>query len=244
MQQGFVIQTNQLFGGNGISMTSYNGSAAVSNLTIDLDGSSLSVGSDGIKISDSGVSNAMLAGSITAAKLAGSIPADKLNLGNGVEESGGNLIVSLDGATLALGAGGLSVAAGGIGATQLASDSVVSAKIADGAIDSAAYIADSLITNAKLAGSIANAKLANSTISFARKVDTEDSYDFLYFMIDGQVQAEWSGNSDWTIEEYEIEEGLHTIEWTYVSNWRNKKSIYYFFNYSKCICIIEFRKKN
>ena len=57
--------------------------------------------------------------------------------------------------------------------------------------------------------------LANSTISFARKVDTEDSYDFLYFMIDGQVQAEWSGNSDWTIEEYEIEEGLHTIEWTY-----------------------------
>ena len=54
----------------------------------------------------------------------------------------------------------------------------------------------------------------NSTISFARKVDTEDSYDFI-FMIDGQVQAEWYGNSDWTIEEYEIEEGLHTIEWTY-----------------------------
>jgi len=157
---------NSLSAGNGISMSSYNGSAAVSNLTIDLDGSSLSVGSDGIKISDSGVTNAMLAGSIAAAKLAGSIPADKLNLGNGVEESGGNLIVSLDGATLALGAGGLSVASGGIGATQLASDSVVSAKIADGAIDSAAYIADSLITNAKLAGSIANAKLANSSVSF------------------------------------------------------------------------------
>ena len=111
---------NSLSAGNGISMSSYNGSAAVSNLTIDLDGSSLSVGSDGIKISDSGVTNAMLAGSIAAAKLAGSIPADKLNLGNGVEESGGNLIVSLDGATLALGAGGLSVASGGIGATQLA----------------------------------------------------------------------------------------------------------------------------
>ncbi len=156
---------NSLSAGNGISMSSYNGSAAVSNLTIDLDGSSLAVSSDGIKISDSGVTNAMLAGSIAAAKLAGSIPADKLNLGNGVEESGGNLIVSLDGATLALGAGGLSIAAGGVGSTQLASDSVVSAKIADGAIDSAAYIADGLITSAKLAGSVANAKLANSSVS-------------------------------------------------------------------------------
>ena len=148
---------NSLSAGNGISMTSYNGSAAVSNLTIDLDGSSLAVGSDGIKIADSGVTNAMLAGSIQASKL---------SLGNGVENSSGSLIVSLDGGTLALGAGGLSVADAGIGASQLAADSVVSAKIADGAIDSAAYIADSLITNAKLAGSIANAKLANSSVSF------------------------------------------------------------------------------
>ena len=138
---------NSLSAGNGISMTSYNGSAAVSNLTIDLDGTSLSVGTDGIKIADSGVSNAMLAGSIGA---------DKLSLGNGVENSSGSLIVSLDGGTLALGAGGLSVASGGIAAAQLAADSVVSAKIADGAIDSAAYIADGLITNAKL---------SNSTIS-------------------------------------------------------------------------------
>ena len=157
---------NSLSGGNGISMSSYNGSSAVSDLTINLDGTSLSVSSDGLKVKDGGVTNAMLAGSIAASKLAGSITADKLTLGNGVENNSGSLIVSLDGATLALGAGGLSVAAGGIGATQLASDSVVSAKIADGAIDSAAYIADSLITNAKLAGSIANAKLANSSVSF------------------------------------------------------------------------------
>jgi hypothetical protein len=149
---------NSLSGGNGISMTSYNGSAAVSNLTIDLDGSSLSVGTDGIKISESGVGTSQIADSaVTALKLAGSIPADKLTLGNGVENNSGSLIVSLDGTTLALGPGGLSVNAGGIGASQLASDSVVSAKIADGAIDSAAYIADSLITNAKL---------ANSSVSF------------------------------------------------------------------------------
>ena len=98
-----------------------------------------------------------LVGTITNAQLAGSIGADKLSLGNGLENNSGSLIISLDGGTLALGADGLSVEDGGIGASQLAADCVVSAKIADGAIDSAAYIADSLITNAKL---------ANSSVSF------------------------------------------------------------------------------
>ena len=157
---------NSLSAGNGLSMTSYNGSAAVSDLTIDLDGASLAVGASGIKVADAGIDTAQIADSaVTAAKLAGSIPADKLTLGNGVEDNAGSLQVALDGGSLALGVGGLSVAAGGISDTELAADSVVSAKIADGAIDNSAYLADSVVTNAKLAGSIANAKLANSTIS-------------------------------------------------------------------------------
>lgn len=62
---------NSLSAGNGITMTSYNGSAAVSDLTINLDGSTLSVGASGIKISDLGVATAQLAAtSVTAAKLA------------------------------------------------------------------------------------------------------------------------------------------------------------------------------
>ena len=41
-----------LSAGNGLSMTSFDGSAAVSDLTVDLDGATLSVGSDGLKIAD------------------------------------------------------------------------------------------------------------------------------------------------------------------------------------------------
>lgn len=176
---GFVCTSDKgsdVVGTNNIVFSQFSGAGQITaglaltkvgnTLNVATDDSSIEISSDALQVKSGGITNTMLAGSIAASKLAGSIPADKLNLGNGVEESGGNLIVSLDGTTLALGAGGLSVAAGGIGSTQLASDSVVSAKIADGAIDSAAYIADSLITNAKLAGSIANAKLANSTVSF------------------------------------------------------------------------------
>jgi uncharacterized cupin superfamily protein len=86
------------------------------NLTIDLDGSSLGLGVDGLKVADGGISAAMLAGSI---------PADKLNLGNGVQDNGtGNLQIDLDGSTLALGVNGVKVADAGIGETQLADEAV------------------------------------------------------------------------------------------------------------------------
>ncbi len=124
-----------LTSGNGITMTSYNGSAAVSDLTINLDGSTLALGSGGIKIADSGVGTGQIADSaVTAVKLAGSIPADKLNLGNGVEESGGNLQIDLDGSTLALAADGISIASGGVDSAQLADGSVLTAKIGDAQI--------------------------------------------------------------------------------------------------------------
>jgi len=53
---------------------------------------------------------------------------------------------------------------GGIDTSHLSTDCVTGAKIADDAIDSE-HIADGSVDNAHLAGSIANAKLANSTIS-------------------------------------------------------------------------------
>jgi len=52
---------NALTAGNGLSMTSYNGSAAVSDLTIDLSGSTLSVGSNGLKVSDGGIDTLQVA---------------------------------------------------------------------------------------------------------------------------------------------------------------------------------------
>ena len=163
----------QLSGGDGIDITG-------STISVNVDDSSIEISSDALQVKASGITNAMLAGSIANAKLANSTISgvslganlNSLSAGNGLSMTSYNgsaavsdLTIDLDGSTLAVGSDGIKVADGGIGASQLASDCVVSAKIADGAIDSAAYIADSLITNAKLAGSIANGKLANSTIS-------------------------------------------------------------------------------
>ncbi len=61
---------NALSAGNGLSMTSYNGSAAVSDLTIDLDGSTLAVGSNGIKVADGGIDTLQVAtGAVTEVKV-------------------------------------------------------------------------------------------------------------------------------------------------------------------------------
>lgn len=149
-------------------------------LDVAVDDSSIEISSDALQIKSGGVTSDMLAGSVANAKLANSTISgvslganlNSLSAGNGLSMTSYNgsaavsdLTIDLDGATLVVSSDGLKVKDGGIGASQLASDCVVSAKIADGAIDSAAYIADSLITNAKLAGSIANGKLENSTIS-------------------------------------------------------------------------------
>jgi hypothetical protein len=112
--------------GNGIDLTS-------EVLSIDLDGATLAVGANGLKVSDAGIGTSQIADSaVTAQKLAGSIPADKLNLGNGLLENGGNLEIDLDGSTLALGVNGLKV--NQIGTSEIGADAITNAKIADDAV--------------------------------------------------------------------------------------------------------------
>ena len=55
-------------------------------------------------------------------------------------------------------------------------------------------------------------------ISFYKKVSSEASYDFLKFYINGVVKGQWSGESDWSIAQYEITEGVHTFKWQYVKD--------------------------
>jgi hypothetical protein len=180
----------QLSGGDGIDITGSTISVNVDDSSIEISADALQVKAAGItnamlagsianaKLANSTISgvslganlNSLSAGNgLSMTSFNGSAAVSDLTIDldtdSGLEVAASGIKIGLDGGSLALGAGGLSVAAGGISATELASDSVVSAKIADGAIDSAAYLADSVVTNAKLAGSIANDKLANSTIS-------------------------------------------------------------------------------
>jgi hypothetical protein len=73
---------NSLSAGQGISMTSFNGSAAVSDLTVNLDGGTLSKSASGLKIADSGVDTTQLAdGAVETAKVgANAITSAKVSL--------------------------------------------------------------------------------------------------------------------------------------------------------------------
>ncbi|MEA1874983.1 MAG: T9SS type A sorting domain-containing protein [Bacteroidota bacterium] len=52
-------------------------------------------------------------------------------------------------------------------------------------------------------------------ITFARKVSSQTYYDFLDFIIDGQVQESWSGDMNWEVFSYSIDVGYHEFEWRY-----------------------------
>ena len=60
--------------------------------------------------------------------------------------------------------------------------------------------------------------VAPGNISFYRKVSSEDTYDFLKFYIDEQLQAEWSGEQDWEQFTYGVEDGEHTFKWIYTKD--------------------------
>jgi hypothetical protein len=57
--------------------------------------------------------------------------------------------------------------------------------------------------------------LSNDTISFYRKVSSENGYDFLKFYIDGIELGSWSGTKDWAKVSYPISAGKHRFSWTY-----------------------------
>ncbi len=57
--------------------------------------------------------------------------------------------------------------------------------------------------------------LCNDTISFYRKVSSENGYDFLRFYLDGNELGSWSGNKDWAKVSYAVPAGSHRFSWTY-----------------------------
>lgn len=57
--------------------------------------------------------------------------------------------------------------------------------------------------------------LENGQIAFARKVSSENGYDFLTFSIDNLALGEWSGEQDWEVVSYAVTPGIHTFTWKY-----------------------------
>jgi hypothetical protein len=62
------------------------------------------------------------------------------------------------------------------------------------------------------------ASFAAGTVSFARRVSSEQGYDFLHFYIDGALQGSWSGEVAWSVVSFPIGAGTHTLTWRYVKD--------------------------
>ena len=55
----------------------------------------------------------------------------------------------------------------------------------------------------------------SDSISFYLRVSSEESYDFLNFYIDNQLQDKWSGQVNWTRAAFFVPAGQHTFKWEY-----------------------------
>lgn len=53
------------------------------------------------------------------------------------------------------------------------------------------------------------------TISFYRKVSSEEDYDYLYFYVDNVELEKWSGEKSWERKAYFVTAGIHTFKWKY-----------------------------
>lgn len=117
----------------------------------------------------------------------------------GIETNSNELRVKLDGASLARAAGGLSIAANGVGTAEIASaavtaaklasasvgtsaiasNAVTSAKLADGAVSTTAKLADGIVSTAKIANGAINAGLLAANAVTAAKLNSDIAGDGL-----------------------------------------------------------------
>ena len=164
----FAGQTYVQFSSAG-NIVAGNGLAKSGNtLSVNVDGSSLEINADSLRVKASGITNAMLNGSIENSKLSNSA----ITIAGASTSLGGT--ITADAIAGAISAGGIanaklansSVSFGGVSVALGASDATPAFDLAD----ATNYPTSSLvgtISNAQLAGSIANAKLANSAITIA-----------------------------------------------------------------------------
>ena len=57
--------------------------------------------------------------------------------------------------------------------------------------------------------------LADDSISFYRRVSSEDNYDYLRFYVDNTKLSEWCGEKGWARVSFPVSTGMHTFKWAY-----------------------------
>ena len=102
-----------------------------------------------------------------------------------------------------------------VGWTQPAGSSASWSVVSDTAYAGAFSLKSGVINNNQFSGLSYTADFVSGTLSFARRVSSESTFDFLRFYIDGVKQAEWSGEVAWSEVSFPITAGTHTLKWQY-----------------------------
>ena len=151
----------------GIVMSSYTGTGAVNDLSINLDGGSLTTSSSGLKVDTNGIATLMIQDdAITSAKLAdGSVlTASLADLAVTDAKLAANAVVT----SIEISTNSLSVKALGIATGMIQDDAITQAKIADAAVGGS-QLED---------GSVSGSKVVDSTLASA-KLNFVASYETL-----------------------------------------------------------------
>ncbi|HPE99380.1 MAG TPA: C25 family cysteine peptidase [Bacteroidales bacterium] len=61
--------------------------------------------------------------------------------------------------------------------------------------------------------------LSDDSLSFYKKVSSEQGWDFLKFFVNGTSMGEWSGELAWSQERFWITAGTKTLKWSYIKDY-------------------------
>tara|TARA_Y100001972_G_scaffold91619_1_gene112191 strand:+ start:634 stop:1938 length:1305 start_codon:yes stop_codon:yes gene_type:complete len=140
--------TADLTDGNGIADFSFNGSIPAT-VAVEVDGSTLSVGTGGVKVANDGITTTQLADN--------AVTTDKITDGNVTTAK-----IADDAVTQA------KIAAGAVGTTELADGAVTTIKITDANVTTA-KLADDAVTQAKIAaGAVGTTEIADDAVTTAK----------------------------------------------------------------------------
>jgi hypothetical protein len=198
----------------GVQFSSYNGSAAVGDLQLDISdlaAAAVNVGADSIAIYDA---DADVTGKEAIADLA------TAQAGNGIAASSGVFAVQADGSTLTVGAGGVKVSDLGIASGQIAADAVIAGKIADGAVDATAALADSIVSPGKLTFGSRQDVLApdGATSAFALANEVDPIFDNMVLVYRNGLLQKKVGSAPSDDSEYTVSTAANTTTITFGAN--------------------------
>jgi hypothetical protein len=74
------------------------------------------------------------------------------------------------------------------------------------------------IGNNQSSSLVLTTNFAASSGSFEYRVSSELNFDFLKFLIDGNLVQQWSGEAGWATFTFPVPAGIHTLEWRYAKD--------------------------